>query len=153
MRGLPPVLGLRQVASALRGGRRLQRRRRHPDVLLTVGQQSGIRLTDSTLRDGSNAIRHVFTPEQVAVIARGLDRAGMHTISVGHGEGLGASSLQYGQGLYPDDDLVAAAAAAIERADIAVIMLPGIGTKRHIESARERGATMARVSTHCTEAD
>jgi 4-hydroxy 2-oxovalerate aldolase len=120
---------------------------------MAVDQRLRVRLTDSTLRDGSNAIRHRFTPDQVAEIAGGLDRAGMHTISVGHGEGLGASSLQYGQGLHPDDDLVAAAAAAIERADLAVIMLPGIGTKRHIESARERGATMARVSTHCTEAD
>ncbi len=118
-----------------------------------MGQPSGIRLTDSTLRDGSNAIRHVFTPEQVAVIARGLDRAGMHTISVGHGEGLGASSIQYGRGLHPDEHLVAAAAAVIERAKLAVIMLPGIGTKGHIERARDRGASLARVSTHCTEAD
>ena len=49
--------------------------------------------------------------------------------------------------------MVAAAAAVIQRAELAVIMLPGIGTKRHIERARLGGATMARVSTHCTEAD
>jgi 4-hydroxy 2-oxovalerate aldolase len=118
-----------------------------------VSERPRVRLTDSTLRDGANAIGHRFTPEQVAVIARGLDQAGMHTISVGHGEGLGASSIQYGRGRHRDEDLVAAAAAVIERAQLAVIMLPGIGTKTHIELARARGATLARVSTHCTEAD
>jgi 4-hydroxy 2-oxovalerate aldolase len=118
-----------------------------------VGDPLRVRLTDSTLRDGANAIAHRFTPDQVAHVARGLDRAGMHTISVGHGEGLGASSIQYGRGLHRDEDLVAAAAAVIERAHLAVIMLPGIGTKAHIERARARGATLARVSTHCTEAD
>ena len=40
-----------------------------------------ITVVDTTLRDGSHAIRHSYTPEQVAAIAGGLDKA--HKILVG----------------------------------------------------------------------
>ena len=41
----------------------------------------------------------------------------------------------------------------IGRAQIAIAILPGLGTKADLESARAAGATVARVSTVCTEAD
>jgi 4-hydroxy-2-oxovalerate aldolase len=112
-----------------------------------------VRLLDSTLRDGSHAIQHTYTPEQVERIARGLDEAGLHSIGVGHGDGLGASSIQYMHSAYPDDELLAAAARVVKRANLAVTFQPGIGTKRHLEKARELGANLARIATHCTEAD
>jgi 4-hydroxy 2-oxovalerate aldolase len=112
-----------------------------------------VRLLDATLRDGSHAIRHTYTPEQVGLIAGRLDAAGMHSIGVGHGDGLGASSVQYMPSAYPDFELLAAARRAITRARLAVTFQPGIGTKRHLERAREIGADLARIATHCTEAD
>lgn len=112
-----------------------------------------IRLLDSTLRDGSHGIGHRFTPVQVQTIAGELDEAGMHSIGVGHGDGLGASSVQYMRSLHPDEELLAAARGVIKRAKLAVTFQPGIGTKRHLEGARELGANLARIATHCTEAD
>ena len=112
-----------------------------------------LRVVDTTLRDGSHAIRHQYTVEQVRTIASALDRAGVWAIAVGHGDGLGASSIQYGRPLHSDAELLAAAASVIERAQIAVAILPGIGTRRDLEMAREAGASVARVSTVCTEAD
>ena len=69
----------------------------------------GIRLLDSTLRDGSHGIRHRYTPQQVELIAGKLDEAGVHSIGVGHGDGLGASSIQYMRSLHTDDELLTAA--------------------------------------------
>ena len=112
-----------------------------------------LRVVDTTLRDGSHAIRHQYTVEHVRTIASALDRAGVWAIAVGHGDGLGASSIQYGRPLHSDAELLAAAASVIERAQIAVAILPGIGTRRDLEMAREAGASVARVSTVCTEAD
>jgi 4-hydroxy-2-oxovalerate aldolase len=112
-----------------------------------------IRILDTTLRDGSHSVAHRFTPQQVATLARMLDEAGVWAIAVGHGDGLGAASRQYGFGAHPDAELLAAAAAVIERAELAVALLPGIGTKEDLRAAREAGATLVRVSTVITEAD
>jgi 4-hydroxy 2-oxovalerate aldolase len=112
-----------------------------------------IRLLDSTLRDGSHGIRHRYTPEQVELIAGQLDEAGVHSIGVGHGDGLGASSIQYMRSLHADDELLTAARRAIKRARLAATFQPGIGTKKDLVRAAELGADLVRIATHCTEAD
>jgi 4-hydroxy 2-oxovalerate aldolase len=112
-----------------------------------------VRLVDTTMRDGSHSVAHQYTPEQVATVAKMLDDAGVWAIAVGHGDGLGAPSRQYGFPAHPDADLLAAAAEVVERAEIAVALLPGIGTKEDLRAAREAGATVVRVSTVITEAD
>ena len=114
---------------------------------------AGLRVVDTTLRDGSHAIRHQYRIDQVETVARALDRAGVWAIAVGHGDGLGASSIQYGRPLHADEELLRAAARVIERARIAIAILPGIGTRHDLEAACEAGASVARVSTVCTEAD
>ena len=68
------------------------------------------RLTDSTLRDGSHALAHQFTPEMVSAIAGALDRAGVPVIEVSHGDGLGGSSFNYGFSAASERALIAAAA-------------------------------------------
>jgi 4-hydroxy 2-oxovalerate aldolase len=118
-----------------------------------VSAPDRVRIVDTTLRDGSHAIAHRYTVDQVARIAGVLDRAGVWAVAVGHGDGLGASSIQYGRPLHSDAELLAAAAAAVRRSRIAVAILPGIGTKRDLEEARDAGASLARISTVCTEAD
>ena len=47
-----------------------------------------INLIDTTLRDGSHAVSHSFTVEQVKAIAGGLDRAGVDFIKLSHGDGI-----------------------------------------------------------------
>jgi len=106
-----------------------------------AGNTQGIRLLDSTLRDGSHGIRHRYTPQQVELIAGKLDQAGVHSIGVGHGDGLGASSIQYMRSLHTDDELLTAARRVIKRARLAVTFQPGIGTKQQLEWAAELART------------
>ena len=112
-----------------------------------------VRITDTTLRDGSHAVRHRFTEQQVRAVARALDQANVEVIEVTHGDGLAGSSFNYGFSLVRDIDLVAAAADEVERARIAVLLLPGLGTVSDLREARDAGASVARIATHCTEAD
>jgi 4-hydroxy 2-oxovalerate aldolase len=111
------------------------------------------RITDTTLRDGSHAFRHQFTREQVQAVVAALDQAGVPVIEVTHGDGLAGSSLQYGFSRVPDLDLVEEAASTARRARIAILLIPGIGTRHELREAVRRGATVARIATQCTEAD
>jgi 4-hydroxy 2-oxovalerate aldolase len=112
-----------------------------------------IRITDSTLRDGSHARAHQFTEREVRDIVAGLDAAGVPVIEVSHGDGLGGSSYTYGPSLVDERTLIAAAVDTAARARIAALMLPGVGTKDDIRWAADAGVSVMRVATHCTEAD
>jgi 4-hydroxy 2-oxovalerate aldolase len=112
-----------------------------------------VRITDSTLRDGSHAMAHRFTEEQVRGVVHALDSAGVEVIEVTHGDGLGGSSFNYGFSAADDVKLVAAAVDEAANAKIAVLLLPGVGTIHDLKMAREAGASVARIATHCTEAD
>jgi 4-hydroxy 2-oxovalerate aldolase len=111
------------------------------------------RITDSSLRDGSHPMRHQFTVEQVRTVARALDEAGVPVIEVSHGDGLGGSSLQYGFSLVDEMELISAAREVCTRAKIAVLLLPGVGTRNELREAARRGASIVRIATQCTEAD
>lgn len=112
-----------------------------------------IRIIDSTLRDGMHAVSHQFTPEDMAEIAQSLDEAGVDTIEIGHGDGLGGSSFQYGFSNYSDEDYLKAVSGVLKKAKLDVLLIPGIGTKRELEAAAKYGVKVARIATHVTEAD
>src|SRR6478735_10073941 len=52
-----------------------------------------------------------------------------------------------------DVQLVEAAVRTVQRAKIAVLVLPGLGTVENLREVHGVGATIARVATHSTEAD
>ncbi|NMH74250.1 4-hydroxy-2-oxovalerate aldolase [Bacillus sp. RO2] len=110
-------------------------------------------ITEVALRDGSHAISHQFTVDQVRSVAKALDDANVPVIEVSHGDGLGGSSLQYGLSHTNEMNLISAAADVVTKAKIAVLLLPGIGTVQHLKEAASRGAKIARIATHVTEAD
>jgi 4-hydroxy 2-oxovalerate aldolase len=112
-----------------------------------------VRLTDTTLRDGSHAMAHQFTEVQERDTARALDRAGVEVIEVSHGDGIGGSSFNYGFSHTEEMTLIAAAREEARTARIAVLLVPGIGTADDLRRARDAGADVVRVATHCTEAD
>jgi 4-hydroxy-2-oxovalerate aldolase len=110
-------------------------------------------LTEVALRDGSHAIAHAYTVDQVVRVAKALDEANMPYIEVSHGDGLGGSSLQYGLSTTNEFELIEAAVNVCKNSKVAVLLLPGIGTVKELKVAANLGAKMARIATHVTEAD
>jgi len=112
-----------------------------------------IRIIDTTLRDGSHAVRHQYTLDNISKIASALDDTGVYGIEISHGDGLGGSSINYGFAKYSDEEKLKVANKVVKKSKIAVLLLPGIGTREDLKNAIENGAKIARIATHVTEAD
>ncbi|MGH3861626.1 4-hydroxy-2-oxovalerate aldolase [Actinokineospora sp.] len=112
-----------------------------------------VRVTDTSLRDGSHHKRHKFTLDEARAMVAAIDGAGVPVIEVAHGDGLGGSSFNYGFSTTPEQDLIKVAVETAKRAKIAFLMLPGVGVKDDILIAQDNGASICRIATHCTEAD
>jgi len=112
-----------------------------------------VRLTDTSLRDGSHHKRHQFTKDEVGAIVAALDTAGVPVIEVTHGDGLGGASVNYGFPAHSDEEYLRAVIPQLKRARVSALLLPGIGTVEHLKLAHDCGVATIRVATHCTEAD
>jgi 4-hydroxy 2-oxovalerate aldolase len=114
---------------------------------------SKLTFVDVTLRDGNHSIKQQFTPAIAAKVAAALDAAGVDIIEVGHGDGVGGSSIHVGRTAVPYQELIKAVVSSVKRAKVAIMLLPGFGTMDDLQQSFDLGVTVARVACHCTEAD
>lgn len=114
----------------------------------------GIKFFDSTLRDGSHAIKHQLSEDNISDYCKTAADAGFYTIIVGHGNGLGASSLQVGLSAISDEKMLISAKKELKKTRLGAFVIPGFGTiKDNLLPAIEIGVDLFCVATHCTEAD
>lgn len=113
-----------------------------------------ILISDPTLRDGNHAVRHQISKESFAAYCAAADRAGVPIVEVGHGNGLGASSMLVGECLLTDETILRTARENLPNSKMAIHAIPGFCTiQRHLTMAIEMGVDVIRVASHCTEAD
>lgn len=113
-----------------------------------------VKFFDSTLRDGSHAIHHQLDRRQIADYCAAVDNAGLETIIVGHGNGLGASCLNIGFSSLTDDEMLVTAKRHLVNTKLGVFLMPGYGTiKDNLDPAFDVGVDLVCVASHCTEAN
>ena len=115
---------------------------------------NAIKFFDATLRDGSHAVKHQLTKDIIAQFCKGIDSAGLYTVIVGHGNGLGASSLQVGLSFLTDKEMLTTAKSNLKNTKLGAYMIPGFGTiEDDIKPAMECGVELFKFGCHCTEAN
>lgn len=113
-----------------------------------------ILISDPTLRDGNHAVRHQLSVENFAAYCQAAELAGVPLVEVGHGNGLGASSLLVGECRVSDQDILQVARANLKRSRLGIHVIPGFCTiKRDLAMAIDLGVDVFRIASHCTEAD
>ncbi len=110
-------------------------------------------LHDMCLRDGMHAKREQISVEQMVKVATAMDDAGVPYIQVTHGAGLGGNSLQHGFAPHSNEEYITAVASKMKQAKVSVLLIPGLGTMKELQSAYDCGARSVHIATHCTEAD
>lgn len=107
---------------------------------------------DLTLRDGSHAIGHKLSIKTIEKYCKFAEEIGIPVIEVGHGNGLGASSLLIGESLHSDTEMLRIARKNLKNTKLSVHIIPGLATIfRDIDQAIEIGVDIFRVASHCKE--
>lgn len=113
-----------------------------------------ILISDPTLRDGNHAVRHQLSRDAFIAYCKAAEAAGVPIVEVGHGNGLGASSLLVGECRLSDDEILSVSRSNLSKSRLAIHVIPGFCTIKHdLAKAVDAGVDVFRIASHCTEAD
>jgi len=110
-------------------------------------------ISDVTLRDGNHAVNHSINIDVVKKYCEYAERAKLSVVEVGHGNGIGASSLSIGRSAVPDSKLLKAARLLLKKTKLSVHSIPGFSTIDHLKSAIDLGVDIFRIGCNATEID
>lgn len=111
-------------------------------------------ISDPTLRDGNHALRHQLNREDYVAYCKAAEIAGVPIVEVGHGNGLGGSSLLVGESRLTDKEILEVSREHLKNSRLAIHVIPGFCTiKKDLSTAVELGVDVFRIASHCTEAD
>jgi 4-hydroxy-2-oxovalerate aldolase len=109
------------------------------------------RILDCTIRDGSYVVDFQFTAEDTAVIAAGLENAGLEWIEIGHGLGLNASAAGKGAAAASDEAYLRAAQETLRHAMWGMFFIPGIGRPEDLDLAASHGMRFVRIGANAPD--
>lgn len=113
-----------------------------------------ILISDPTLRDGNHAVRHQLSRESFIAYCQAAEAAGVPIVEVGHGNGLGASSMLVGECRLDDEEILTVSRQHLKKSRLGIHVIPGFCTiKKDLVRAVELGVDVFRIAAHCTEAD
>jgi len=109
------------------------------------------KLKDVTLRDGSYAVNFQFSCQDVRMIGRALEESGINLVEIGHGMGLGASSVKNGLALNTDEEYLQAAQETFKKAQYGMFCIPEVASLDDIDMAASYGMGFIRIGTNVNE--
>ncbi len=114
---------------------------------------NNIIITDSSLRDGNHSVKHTISLKSIKKYCEFANKVNIPIVEVGHGNGVGASSLLIGKSIHTDKKIITTANKYLTHSKLGSHAIPAIATvDKDIKPAIDMGVYVVRVATHCTEA-
>ena len=110
-------------------------------------------ISDVTLRDGNHAVNHLINANVIRKYCEAIDKTGISIVEVGHGNGLGASSLTIGRSIISDERALKLARSYLKKSKLSIHSIPGFSRNDDLKLAIDCGVDIFRIGTNSTEID
>jgi 4-hydroxy 2-oxovalerate aldolase len=110
-------------------------------------------ISDVTLRDGNHAVRHQINKNIINIYSKFAEKNKIDILEVGHGNGLGASSLTIGKSKVSNIDAIKYAKRNLKKTKLSVHSIPGFSTLDDVKAAIDHGADLIRVGCNSSDID
>jgi len=108
-------------------------------------------ISDVSLRDGNHAVNHEINKEIIKKYCIEAEKANIKLLEVGHGNGLGASSLSIGRSKIKDADALKTARKYLKKTKLSIHSIPGFSRIDDLKMAKDCGVDIFRIGTNSTE--
>ena len=105
-------------------------------------------ISDVTLRDGNHAIDHSIDVKTIKDYCRLLNKTGVDICEIGHGNGIGASSLSIGRAKTNYTKSLIAAKKSLKKIKLSVHIIPGFAKIEDINKCADLGVDIFRVGAN-----
>jgi len=110
-------------------------------------------LSDVSLRDGNHAVSHQIDKKIISEYCNFCEKIGIDVVEVGHGNGLGASSLSIGRSKVKDRDFYLLARSILKKSKMSIHSIPGFSKIDDLSKAIDLGVDIVRVGCNSTDID
>lgn len=110
-------------------------------------------ISDVTLRDGNHAVNHSINEKIIRSYCEYIEDASIDIVEVGHGNGLGASSLSIGKSIISDEKALKVARSVLKKTKLSIHSIPGFSRIDDLKKAIDCGVDIFRIGTNSTEID
>jgi 4-hydroxy 2-oxovalerate aldolase len=110
-------------------------------------------ISDVTLRDGNHAVNHSINLNIIKKYCQFAEKAKLSVIEVGHGNGIGASSLSIGRSTVSDKKILQTARKFLKKTKLSIHSIPGFSTTNDLKLAIDEGVDIFRIGCNSTEID
>ena len=116
-------------------------------------KKNKIMVTDPSMRDGNHAVNHSIDEYTIKSFVKAADFSNIPILEVGHGNGLGASSLSIGRSKISNLRAIKIAKKNSKKCKISSHSIPGFSTFEDIMKAKDNGLDIIRIGANATELD
>jgi 4-hydroxy 2-oxovalerate aldolase len=110
-------------------------------------------ISDVTLRDGNHAVNHSINLNIIEKYCQFAEKAKLSVVEVGHGNGIGASSLSIGRSVVSDKKILKTARKFLKKTKLSIHSIPGFSTINDLKLAIDEGVDIFRIGCNSTEID